>query len=685
MCAVSRIHFVRQMIAVAVCVWTAILLCLQFSPWRVQTSKLSADTARSYTVPFVQEQASEVASADTSVQINPMQIASLPTVLQADPIQKQENDAFVQETSSAAALEPTHSHAKPQTQQPETQLKDALVPQTENTAQDTKKKQNNTAELQPSVSLPVLSASSVSDVGATTLRPLRFGAQVTTALPGEGQGVVYILTVTERGSIRYTLGYDTDGPFSEIGWKLTLYEEYDRLGNSGSIAYRMLNILSSNVATDSVTSSAIGVQPGTYRLVLEQNGKFSRNDVTVLADFTAEHDRESEPNDTPARYTELYAGYSMKGSSNKYATATDTDEDWYLFRMPYDGYAHYTFTHDAMDMISVGWQIFLYDAALNQLSFNNAAIAEGSVTGEQVGLAEGIYFICVKGRVHSTQDYTVKVDAVEADLYEHESNDTFADATPLVPGQTVTGMMNNRSQGIDYDMYAVQLKQGGSLKLVFRHDAIDEDEDGEVYIGWNISLFNADGEKLYSGVSDWKDTVNLSPEMGLAAGTYYVQIDSDNRYFTSVPYTVTVEHSTDSGFESEPNNTTDKADEAVIGRPVKGSLTQTGLGTDCDYFVFNVAKDMYVELTFSHTTVNLDRLGWLVTLTDADGNVFTPMDENDLPLTDENGGVVNQLRVNWNAESATAHYRLKAGDYFIRVDAGDYFSSETYTLVLKKK
>ena len=665
------------MTAVTVCVWTVMLLTMQFSPLRMQTHLLSADTDRSYTIPLAQ-QASESPVDDLAVQQLPTQLQSSPIELQVQPTEKQENPTVVQNA-------PISAQKKPQMQLPVAQKEVPAASQTPTTEQSSQQEPNTEQASQPSGKLPVFSDTSVADVGATTLRPLRFGAEVTTALPGEGQGVVYILTVTERGSIRYTLGYSTDGPFSEIGWKLTLYEEYDRLGNSGALAYRMLNILSSNVATDSVTSSAIGVQPGTYRLVLEQNGKFSRNDVTVLAEFTAEHDRESEPNDTPARYTELYAGSPIKGASSKYATATDTDEDWYLFRMPYDGYAHYTFTHAAMDMISVGWQISLYDAALNPLSFNNAAIAEGSVTGEQVGLREGIYFVCVKGRVHSTQDYTVKVDAVEAELYEHESNDTFATATPLAPGQTVTGMMNNRAQGIDYDIFAVELRQGGSLKLVFRHDYLDEDEDGEVYLGWNITLFNSDGEKLYSGTSDWKDTVNMSPEMGLAAGTYYIQIDSDNRYFNSAPYTITAEHSTDDGFESEPNNAAEKADEVLIGRPVKGSLTQTGLETDCDYFVFNVAKDMDLSLTFSHTTVNLDRLGWLVTLTDADGNVFTPMNENDLPLTDANGGVVNVLRVNWNAQTATAYYRLKAGDYYIRVDAGDYFSSETYTLLVKKK
>ncbi len=447
----------------------------------------------------------------------------------------------------------------------------------------------------------------------------------------------------------------------------------------------MLNILTSSVATQSVTSAFIGVQPGVYRLVLEQSGAFSRDDVTVLADFTAEVDREIEPNDTPARFTELYPGYAMKGSSNKYETSTETDEDWYLFRMPYDGYANYTLIHEAMDMISVSWQIYLYDAALNQLSFNNADFSEGSITGEQVGLGEGLYFICVKGRVHSTQDYAIKVDTVEAVLFEQESNDTFETATPVSAGAVFNGMMNNRSQGIDYDYYAVTLTKPGSLKIIFRHAAIDEDEDGEVYIGWNISLFNAEGEKLYSGSSDWKDTVNLSPEMGVAADTYYVCIDSDNRYFSPEPYIVQIEHASDRSFEAEPNNTSDKASQAVFGNAVKGSLTQAGLETDCDWFVYSIASDMDVRLTFSHEKVNLDRLGWIVTLTDVDGNVYTPMDEKGLPFTDAAGAVINQVPVNWNQSDATACFRLKAGDYYVRIDAGDYFSSETYSLLLQKK
>lgn len=654
----------RQAVLSAVCLWTALLLCLQFSPQRMQTKTLGAqDSARAYTVPaaqdLTQEQQNRTEDITATEQAAVFEI-SAPTV------------------ASDRTSEPL---TETQTETGQTPLQTVQTQNTANTSPTTAAAAQEQTQAQSDAQpqrLPVLQNTQPTDVGASTMRPLRFGAQVTTALPGNGLGVVYILTVTERGSIQYTLGYVNDSPFSEVGWKLTLYEEYDRLGNSGTTAYRMLNILTSSTATDTVMSANIGVQPGTYRLILEQNGAFSADDVTVLANFTAETDRECEPNDTAARYTELYTGYAMKGSSNKYASSTDTDEDWYLFRMPYDGYAHYTFTHAAMDMISVGWQIYLYDAELNQLSFNNAAIAEGSVTGEKVGLSEGIYFICVKGRVHSTQDYTVKVDTVQAQLFEQESNDTAATATPAQTGVAYNGMMNNRSHGIDYDCYAVNLTKAGSLQITFRHAALNEDQDG-----WNISLLTANGDVLYTTVSNWMDTVNISPEMGVAAGTYYVRIDSDNRYFTSEAYTVQIDHTSDLRFEAEPNNSADKASEAVIGRTVKGSLTQLGLETDCDYFTVYVPSDAVIALTFSHEVIQLDRLGWRITLTDADGNVYTPMDEKGLPLTDKNGAICNELPVNWNQADSTAYYSLRAGDYFIRIDAGDYFSSETYTLLLQ--
>ncbi|MBQ3518374.1 MAG: hypothetical protein IJA31_03530 [Clostridia bacterium] len=655
---------VRQIFCVALCLCTVILLVVQFSPRFVQTKTLTDyDGARSYTVTQLQkEEPAAAAVPDSPAEVLTAQSALPATEAETSAV------ATTQKTEAPTAAHKTQVHAFDPAKKP--QSRPVQVQTTEPTEPVTTQK----------TTLPVADVIQPENTGETTVRPLRFGAQVTTSLPADGSGVVYVLTVTERGFIRCTLGYPSNGPFSEVGWKLTLYEEYDMVGNSNAIAYRRLNILSSGVATDSVTSAAIGVQPGTYRLVLAQNGKFSADDVTVLAEFAAEYDRESEPNDTPARYTELYPGYAVKGASSKYETSTNTDEDWYLFRMPYNGYAHYTFTHDAMDMISVAWQITLYDAGLNPLSFNNADVGKDRVTGEQVGLAKGVYFICIKGRVHSTQDYELKVDCVQADLFEQESNDTFATATPVQSGTVYTGMMNNRAQGIDMDYYAVDLTKAGSLQVTFRH-AADPEEDND---GWNISILNAEGQVLHSFISNWMDAVNISPELGVAAGRYYVCIDSDNRYFSGIPYTVEITHTNDTGFEAEPNNTTAKASEAVIGRPVRGSLTQTGLETDTDWFVVHVSADTDVCLTFSHAQVNLDRLGWLVTLTDADGNVFTPMDKNGLPLTDSAGAVRNDLAVNWNQEQASAYYRLRTGDYYIRITAGDYFSSETYTLLLKK-
>ncbi len=652
----------RQFFCIVLCLWTTVLLAVQFSPRFMQTKiPTDYDGARSYTVTQAhraEEQAVFVVT-EAPAEILTMQEA-LPEAATVAVTTTQQTQAATgpQATPPAASL-PSKKPQAPVTQ-----------PQTTQAAEQPTTQKSN---------LPVIDSIEPENTGETTVRPLRFGAQVTTALPADGAGVVYVLTVTERGFIRCTLGYPSNGPFSEVGWKLTLYEEYDMVGNSNSTAYRRLNILSSNVASDTVTSAGIGVQPGTYRLVLAQNGKFSNEDVTVLAEFAAENNRESEPNDTPTRYTELYAGYTIKGSSSKYETSTETDEDWYLFRMPYDGYANYSFFHEAMDMISVAWQITLYDSSLNPLSFNNANIAEGSVTGEQVGLRKGIYFICIKGRVHSTQDYELKVDCVQADLFEHESNDSFATATPVQHGAAYNGMMNNRAQGIDLDYYAIDLTKAGSLQVTFRHAALEEDQDG-----WNVSVYNTDGQKLHSFVSNWMDTVNISPELGVPAGRYYVCIDSDNRYFSGIPYTVEITHTNDTGFEAEPNNTVEKASEAVIGRPVKGSLTQTGLDTDTDWFVVHVTADADICLTFSHEQINLDRLGWLVTLTDADGNLITPMDKNGLPLTDSMGAIRNDLPVNWNEAQASAYYRLRTGDYYFRITAGDFFNSETYTLLLKK-
>ncbi len=707
-----RKNRISRVFCVSLAVWTVLLLSLQFSPAFVHTQTLQGTEAD-----YAAETTEVLHSAEKPMQSVTVQTESeavsekIRSELSADTTQiaqpqTQQADEPTQSTASSEIAEPTeytecteytefteHSdcaepfdEAVTQTQVPDTtfaqnlsqteQMTSATEDETVSTPTLVQTEAVTVPPLAESEALPVLPAQTVADSGNTgSLRPLRFGAEVSVSLPGENSGVVYVLTVTERGSVQYKLTYPSVGAFSTVGWKVTMYEEYDRLGLGGGKAYRRLNILSSTTAATAVTSAAIGVQPGTYRLVLEQNGSFSRDEVTLLADFTAENNREIEPNDIPERYTEIYPGHAVIGACGKYESSTVTDEDWYLFFMDYDGTAHYTFRHEAMDMVSVGWQIYLYDSDLNLLSFNNAALSQNAVTGEQVGLGEGFYFICIKGRVHSPQNYTLSVETERADNFEQEGNDTADDATPIQAGKAYSGMMNNRSQNVDYDYYRIRVDKPGSLTVTFSHEALEEEK-----AGWNISLLNKDGAVLYSDVSDWSDTDTVSPEMGVAAGDYYVRIDSDNRYINSAVYTVQVDHVSDGSFESEPNNKAEKATPLYANKTVKGSLTQDGLNNDVDCYALTLTADSQVQLTFSHAVLESDRAGWKISLTDADGRVYTPFDKDGLPYTDANGSISDRLISNWNAESADGYFRLPAGRYIIRVEAADYFSNITYSL-----
>lgn len=526
-----------------------------------------------------------------------------------------------------------------------------------------------------SVALPTDGVLSAEDVSASNVRPLRFGATVTTYLANRQDAAVYSLQVTGRGSVVYTLGYE-NSLLSAAGWKLSLYEEYDPTGNSSRTSYRLLNVLSSTVASDTVSSAQIGVMPGTYRLVLEVNGEYSDANVTVLADFTEENNRETEPNGSAARYNEIYPGHAMIGSSCKRESSLDTDEDWYLFRMEKDGYASYSFTHAPTDMVSVGWQIFMYDEDLNEICFSNAAISEETVTGERVGLQAGIYFICVRGRVYTASDYTLTVQTKQAANYEQESNDTLENATPLPFNTDFTGMLNNRSSVIDYDRYKLVLPKPGSLELSFSH-AIGEDD----YDSWNIQLCNENGDILFADISNRLDTGCVSPQLGVPAGTYYVTVDSDNLYFTNEEYKLRVNYNADRNFETEPNNTPQTANELQQGQKISGALMQSGLAVDKDVFRLTVHELSVVRLTFSQTPSELDRHAWSVTVTNADGSVLSPIDEAGQPITDENGAVLSYLPVYSNDEQTQAIYTLAPGDYYFHVSAGLYFTDRTYTLL----
>ncbi len=703
----QRSKLLRYTFSIAAVLWTALLLWTQLTP-ALQTTVLSDDWRgeQSYTLasyaesedfkeaasvtdsPFVlaATTANSVKQPTLSVSPTPpaatteQQTVAASAVRQELPVRTTASEQPVVSEYTTVMLPVTTDDSTTRTENTATTQPFVAEPTTISDVQPAVSEVQTNPVSVPltDVSLPVQTAPTVQDVAANNgVRPLRFGAEVTTHLVSQYDSAAYSLQVVARGAICYTLGYD-NSLFSTAGWKLSLYEEYDPTGSSGKTAYRLLHILTSSVATDSVSTGQIGVLPGTYRLVLEVSGTHSDTDVTILAEFTEEVHREAEPNGSATRYNEIYPNTPMYGSSCKFASSLDTDEDWYLFRMEKDGYASYTFTHEPTDMISVGWQIFVYDANLNEIAFANASISEKTVVGENIGLRAGIYFVCIKGRVYTPADYTLTVTAKTAANYECESNDTFADATPISSGTKMTGMLNNRSKGIDYDYFKIVLPKAGSLKLTFTH-AVGTDD----YDSWNVRLYNEDKESLFADISNRLDTGCVSPLLGVPAGTYYLCIDSDNLYFSNEPYTVQIDYKADRNFEAEPNNTMQTANKLQLGQKISGSLMQYGLLIDKDMFCLSVNELTVVTLTFEHEMSSLDQHTWSVEACDADGNILSPIDLNGYPFTDASGAVLSYLPVYRNQASIGARYILAPGDYYFTVNAGLHFSSETYTLCIE--
>lgn len=693
----TRSRLLTTVISFVCVVCTVLVLAVHSTPVLLSArSDEARQDVRSFTLAAQQLVTETVAEPfSVSVQTPPSAVGTqtqtdtVTTLVRTDRVAENSTQQTVDATDTEYANTATTETATAETATAEIATTGSVTPTTEESVLPTAASASASATVAPTQAQPendcteprgILppAATFIEDSAAPTVRPLRFGNTVTTYLPSAQDSVTYSLTVTERGAISYTLGYLLPSQITDIGWRVLLYEEYDRQGNSGNLAYRLLNVLTTNTAKKSVTSAKIGVMPGNYRLVLQTDGAYSRDEVTLLAEFTPQTDREIEYNDTPARYTEIYPDLPMTGASGKFLTATQTDADWYLFRMEYDGRAAYTFSHDPIDMISVAWQITLYDADLNELSFNNATLSETTVAGEQVGLEKGIYFICVRGRVHTTADYTLLVETEPLEKYEHESNDSLQTATELAFGDTVTGMMNNRSYGLDYDCFRLDVTQAGYLTLQFRHKAGTEDKDS-----WNIGLYNADGQLLYTAVSNQTDTVNTSPKLGVAQGTYYIRIDADNLYLSNAEYTVEAAFTLDRHFESEPNNTDSTADVLRADVMRQGSLTRTGLINDCDIYTFTLEQSGSVCIDFTHEAKTIDRIGWHVSLYNADGFTYPPMNENGLPFTGEDGAVLAYRPVNWDENSAKAYYTLPAGTYYVRVDAGMYFTYDTYGITLQ--
>lgn len=494
-----------------------------------------------------------------------------------------------------------------------------------------------------------------------TIVPASVNNVIRDSLPSLISTKIYTFSISERGVIIYAFNHINKAD-KDCMWYITLYEEYSTDGSGGSIAYREINRAVYSSVGESVQSPSLGILPGNYRLSVACISGYTDEKYDLVIGFAHDDSYEIECNDTQTRYTWLPLDKNMNGSASEF-TAGMADTDWYMFEITETGYAVLYFNHDVdanASADSVAWRISIVDEEGREYFRTNSSMSTSMLNSGVMGLSPGYYFVSVSSQVFTGVTYSLNVSFTSDESIEREMNDTPEKATPISVNTEIIGSLTERDALSDRDYYTFTMENDGFVVIDFIHEALSEQHDG-----WNITVISSAGATVYSAVSDWTQTVTQSPNLGLPAGVYCIRIDSDGIYRSGIVYRLALLNVQDSAWESEPNNTTETADELILGTPINGTLVETGVNYDRDFFAFNVQNDGKINVSFSHIKTQGDnKQGWIIS------------------VIDENGDTVAEESSYWDSGEITFAADVKSGKYYAVVETGLYFNSARYVLTI---
>ncbi len=383
--------------------------------------------------------------------------------------------------------------------------------------------------------------------------------------------------------------------------------------------------------------------------------------VFAALPLSASAANETEPNENYQTATVIALNANIYG-----ALDNSTDEDWYKFTLTEKGSVQISFKHENINESNIRWEMYLYssDGSTHIDGGNGFWSIPGNkdVTTGEIGLDAGTYYIRIKHWnsnwvVSST--YTVRASFTASAKYETEINNSPSTADEIDNNVFVYGSIS--SEG-DEDWYKFTLTEKGYISIWFAHPkAEDNNTRWEVYLYREDASTSVDGGKCYWAIPG--DQNVQTGEIGVEAGTYYVKVKAWNdSWVVDSTYTLDVYFTASDKYESEQNNTYQKADTLSLFGEANGSISTS---TDVDWYKVTVPQNGKFRLSFTHPIGIESNSRWTVYLYRNDA--YSQIQKWNIPET-----------LNLNNESID----LSAGTYFIKVTAWNdsWVVDTTYTL-----
>lgn len=250
-------------------------------------------------------------------------------------------------------------------------------------------------------------------------------------------------------------------------------------------------------------------------------------------------------------------------------------------------------------------------------------------------------------------DYITASAASDETATEETVNNTKTKAQVIETGTPVTSSLVDNK---DIDWYKFSLESDGYFKFNFEHEVMDS---SGTY--WNIEVYESDGATLVHTISvAGNNNLTSSANIGIPKGDYYIKISSPAYWHSDIEYILSTSFTKSDTFETEDNDSKNNADIIDFNTEYIGSLMDKD---DNDWYKFTVDKQGYIDISFTHDTLESTSVYWIVNIYKSDGTTL-----------------INSLEVKGSKETSSfPSMSLAEGDYYIKVTHDYYSSNMDYT------
>lgn len=305
-------------------------------------------------------------------------------------------------------------------------------------------------------------------------------------------------------------------------------------------------------------------------------------------------------------------GYVVQSYSD--ALGEDAWEKQYTFSLAKPEPVWVEFLHDNLTEDSTAWRISISDSDNYVYMEFDSKMNKSKTTSPFVGLKEGTYYVNVRGySTYCDAKFQMNVLAAKVNNYEREVNNEvlLAHSISNFKDNKILTRYGNLAFYDDVDYYELNLKEPGILAIKFEHENYTDDANG-----WKIMVKNSDSEVINEMYSNWQNLCTVSPNIGLPAGKYYIQVEASSYYNDGLYALSMVWHKSDY-WEMEFNDYVANATDIIPEYTQYGSLLYYD---DVDYYKLTCQKSGTYKLSFEHDNFTEDSYAWKILALDENSN-----------------------------------------------------------------